>query len=206
MVECTKCATPPENSPKINRSRRDRSQRRNPSRFAEISERDGNHIAKGWRSSAYPGNLPRSGPTLQGLNHACALCITPQTCVDPWEILFYCSAMAKKSPPAPRFSPGVKKLRESAPTYHANGNGTLRKLRFIDLFCGIGGFRLAFERAGGRCMFSSDWDKYSQLTYEANFGEKPHGDIHQVAVADIPTHDILCAGFPCQPFSIAGVS
>lgn len=101
---------------------------------------------------------------------------------------------------------GVNKLRESSPTYHANGNCTQAKLRFIDLFCGIGGFRLAFERVGGRCMFSSDWDKYSQLTYEANFGEKPHGDIHQVAVADIPQHDILCAGFPCQPFSIAGVS
>lgn len=78
--------------------------------------------------------------------------------------------------------------------------------RFIDLFCGIGGFRIAFERAGGKCEFSSDWDKFSQITYEANFGEKPHGDIHHVAVADIPAHDILCAGFPCQPFSIAGVS
>jgi len=78
--------------------------------------------------------------------------------------------------------------------------------RFIDLFCGIGGFRIAFEKAGGKCVFSSDWDKYSQLTYESNFGEKPHGDIHSVAVADIPKHDILCAGFPCQPFSIAGVS
>jgi DNA (cytosine-5)-methyltransferase 1 len=100
----------------------------------------------------------------------------------------------------------VDKLREGSPAYGANGNGTHGKLRFIDLFCGIGGFRLAFERAGGKCMFSSDWDKYSQLTYEANFGEKPHGDIHEVAVADIPKHDILCAGFPCQPFSIAGVS
>ena len=79
-------------------------------------------------------------------------------------------------------------------------------LRFIDLFCGIGGFRIAFERAGGKCVFSSDWDKYSQITYAANFGEKPHGDIHAVAVADIPKFDILCAGFPCQPFSIAGVS
>ena len=79
-------------------------------------------------------------------------------------------------------------------------------LRFIDLFCGIGGFRLAFERAGCRCVFSSDWDKHSQITYAANFGEKPHGDIHTVAVADIPKFDILCAGFPCQPFSIAGVS
>lgn len=79
-------------------------------------------------------------------------------------------------------------------------------LRFIDLFCGIGGFRFAFERAGCECVFSSDWNKYAQITYEANFGEKPLGDIHSVAVADIPAHDILCAGFPCQPFSIAGVS
>jgi len=78
--------------------------------------------------------------------------------------------------------------------------------RFIDLFCGIGGFRFAFERAGGKCVFSSDYDKFSQQTYEANFGERPHGDIHSVAVAEIPRHDILCAGFPCQPFSIAGVS
>ncbi len=80
------------------------------------------------------------------------------------------------------------------------------KLRFIDLFCGIGGFRTAFDKAGCKCVFSCDWDKYSQITYEANFGDKPHADIHATAVADIPKHDILCAGFPCQPFSIAGVS
>src|SRR5580693_4756104 len=97
-------------------------------------------------------------------------------------------------------------LREDASPYHANGAAKSLGHRFIDLFCGIGGFRIAFERTGGKCVFSSDWDKYSQITYEANFGEKPHGDIHQVAVADIPQHDILCAGFPCQPFSIAGVS
>ena len=78
--------------------------------------------------------------------------------------------------------------------------------RFIDLFCGIGGFRIAFEKAGAKCVFSSDYDKFSQQTYESNFGEKPFGDIHSVAVADIPQHDILCAGFPCQPFSLAGVS
>lgn len=78
--------------------------------------------------------------------------------------------------------------------------------RFIDLFCGIGGFRIAFERAGGKCVYSSDWDKYSQITYAANFGEKPVGDITSVDVQDIPKHDILCGGFPCQPFSIAGVS
>jgi DNA (cytosine-5)-methyltransferase 1 len=86
------------------------------------------------------------------------------------------------------------------------GAKSKQPFRFIDLFCGIGGFRIAFEKAGGQCVFSSDWDKFSQLTYAANFGEKPHGDIHAIAVADIPKHDILCAGFPCQPFSIAGVS
>lgn len=92
-------------------------------------------------------------------------------------------------------------LSEEAAPYHAN-----RPLRFIDLFCGIGGFRYAFEKVGAKCVFSSDWDKHSQVTYAANFGEKPHGDIHTVAVADIPAHDILCGGFPCQPFSLAGVS
>ncbi|RME92825.1 MAG: DNA (cytosine-5-)-methyltransferase [Verrucomicrobia bacterium] len=79
-------------------------------------------------------------------------------------------------------------------------------LRFVDLFCGIGGFRIAFERAGCECVFSCDRDKYCRQTYAANFGEMPHGDIHEVAIADIPPFDILCAGFPCQPFSIAGVS
>jgi DNA (cytosine-5)-methyltransferase 1 len=87
-----------------------------------------------------------------------------------------------------------------------NGSANGASLKFIDLFCGIGGFRIAFERAGARCVFSSDWDKFSQQTYAANFGEKPHGDIHSVAVADIPKFDILCGGFPCQPFSLAGVS
>jgi len=77
---------------------------------------------------------------------------------------------------------------------------------FIDLFAGIGGMRLAFENAGGRCMFSSEWNKYAQQTYETNFGEMPEGDITQIKESDIPDHDILVAGFPCQPFSIAGVS
>ena len=77
---------------------------------------------------------------------------------------------------------------------------------FIDLFAGIGGMRLAFEHAGGHCVYSSEWNKYSQQTYLANFGEQPEGDITQVNAADIPDHDILVAGFPCQPFSIAGVS
>lgn len=77
---------------------------------------------------------------------------------------------------------------------------------FIDLFAGIGGIRLAFEQVGGKCVYSSEWDKYCQQTYYANFGEKPDGDITKVDAKDIPEHDILVAGFPCQPFSIAGVS
>ena len=77
---------------------------------------------------------------------------------------------------------------------------------FIDLFAGIGGMRLAFERNGGHCVYSNEWNKYCQQTYFANFGEQPDGDITKVNAADIPNHDILVAGFPCQPFSIAGVS
>lgn len=96
-------------------------------------------------------------------------------------------------------------VREDRSQYGA-ASGDKKPLRFIDLFCGIGGFRVAFEKAGCECVFSSDWDKYSQQTYKANFGETPHGDIHSVAIADIPPFDILCAGFPCQPFSLAGVS
>ena len=82
-----------------------------------------------------------------------------------------------------------------------------QKFTFIDLFAGIGGMRIAYERAGGKCVYSSEWNKYSQQTYKANFGDEPDGDITKVdAEKDIPDHDILVAGFPCQPFSIAGVS
>jgi len=80
------------------------------------------------------------------------------------------------------------------------------KFTFIDLFAGIGGMRIAYEQSGGRCVYSSEWNKFSQKTYEANFGEIPDGDITKVNAEDIPDHDILVAGFPCQPFSIAGVS
>ncbi len=78
--------------------------------------------------------------------------------------------------------------------------------RFIDLFAGIGGLRIAFERTGGKCVFSSEYNKFSQETYAANFLEMPKGDITQIDEKDIPDHDLLVAGFPCQPFSIAGVS
>jgi len=80
------------------------------------------------------------------------------------------------------------------------------KFKFIDLFAGIGGFRLAFQNLGGKCVFTSEWNPFSQLTYEANFGEVPFGDITKIDENNIPNHDILLAGFPCQPFSIAGVS
>ena len=79
---------------------------------------------------------------------------------------------------------------------------------FVDLFAGIGGMRLGFEAAGGRCVFTSEWDAFSQRTYRANFGDAHPiaGDVREIVESDIPRHDILLAGFPCQPFSIAGVS
>lgn len=80
------------------------------------------------------------------------------------------------------------------------------KFTFIDLFAGIGGMRIGFESAGGTCVYSNEWNKYCQQTYFANFGEQPEGDITRVDENVIPNHDILVAGFPCQPFSIAGVS
>jgi DNA (cytosine-5)-methyltransferase 1 len=81
--------------------------------------------------------------------------------------------------------------------------------RFIDLFAGIGGLRRGFEPIGGECVFTSEWDRYSQKTYRANFPDDRHeiaGDIREVTATAIPPHDLLLAGFPCQPFSIAGVS
>ena len=82
------------------------------------------------------------------------------------------------------------------------------KFTFIDLFAGMGGFRLAMQAQGGKCVFSSEWNAYSQKTYFANFGDMPFGDItKEVTKSFIPEKfDVLCAGFPCQPFSIAGVS
>lgn len=84
-----------------------------------------------------------------------------------------------------------------------------RHFRFIDLFAGIGGLRIGFESIGGRCMWTSEWNDWSQKTYRANFPSDTHeiaGDITRINEKDIPEHDVLLAGFPCQPFSIAGVS
>lgn len=80
------------------------------------------------------------------------------------------------------------------------------KFEFIDLFAGIGGIRLAFHNLGGKCVFTSEWNAYSKNTYETNFGEVPFGDITKINEKEIPNHHILLGGFPCQPFSIAGVS
>jgi DNA (cytosine-5)-methyltransferase 1 len=78
--------------------------------------------------------------------------------------------------------------------------------RFADIFAGIGGFRIALEKLGGKCVFSSEWDRHAQKTYHSWFGNMPEGDIRKVKPADIPDHDMLAAGFPCQSFSLAGVS
>ncbi len=80
----------------------------------------------------------------------------------------------------------------------------IEKLRFVDLFAGIGGMRIPFEELGGYCVFSSEWDKSAQIMYNANFGETPKGDITKISNDEIPEHDMLLAGFPCQPFSIIG--
>lgn len=93
------------------------------------------------------------------------------------------------------------------PTEPALRNPPREQCRFtiIDLFAGIGGIRQAFQRQGGYTVYSSEWDKFAQTTYRINFGETPDGDITQVNENNIPDHDILLGGFPCQPFSQAGL-
>lgn len=96
-----------------------------------------------------------------------------------------------------------------SPKQHGGINGstalkTAKKFTFIDLFAGVGGIRIAFERNGGTCVFTSEFDEPCQVMYEANFGNRPHGDITKIHVDEIPDHDILTGGFPCQAFSIIG--
>lgn len=99
-------------------------------------------------------------------------------------------------------------LREILQNFATNKTATNSSFTFIDLFAGIGGIRMGFERAGGRCIFTSEWNPWAQQTYVKNFGHEGNlmGDITQQDAESIPDHDVLLAGFPCQPFSIAGVS
>lgn len=97
----------------------------------------------------------------------------------------------------------LNELRKKAPFRHNNRKKT--KFKFIDLFAGIGGIRLPFQELGGECVFTSEWDKFAQKTYIANYGEVPNGDITKISASEIPAHDVLLAGFPCQTFSQAGL-
>ncbi|MDP1539903.1 MAG: DNA (cytosine-5-)-methyltransferase [Moraxellaceae bacterium] len=110
----------------------------------------------------------------------------------------------KETEPRPYLAESLKQLLLPWGNQRTSGD-----FRFIDLFAGIGGLRMAFESIGGECVFTSEWDSYAQQTYRQNFPCSTHslaGDITQIAEDDIPDHDVLLAGFPCQPFSIAGVS
>jgi len=111
--------------------------------------------------------------------------------------------LKQETEPKPYILPSLKQMLMPFGQTVSQGDFT-----FIDLFAGIGGIRQAFELNGGRCLFTSEWDEYAQRTYHANFadGSVIAGDITQVHTAEIPNHDVLLAGFPCQPFSIAGVS
>jgi DNA (cytosine-5)-methyltransferase 1 len=95
----------------------------------------------------------------------------------------------------------IELLPDVAP-FKCDGPGLFR---FIDLFAGIGGIRLGFQEVGGKCVFTSEWDRFAKKTYAANFGELPWGDITQIGATEIPDHDVLLAGFPCQAFSRAGL-
>lgn len=115
--------------------------------------------------------------------------------VRRWEV--------RESQPPQYVAMALQRLLPYEPIANPNAD-----FKFIDLFAGIGGIRLAFEGIGGQCVFTSEWDSYAQRTYMANFGgQHPiNGDITKIAAEDIPDHDVLLGGFPCQPFSIAGVS
>ncbi|WP_417465940.1 DNA (cytosine-5-)-methyltransferase [Kordiimonas sp.] len=102
----------------------------------------------------------------------------------------------------------LHRLKELGTPTNDGANDTGR-FRFIDLFAGIGGLRRGFDAIGGKCVFTSEWDRFAQETYRANYPQDTHdlmGDIQKINAMDIPEHDVLLAGFPCQPFSIAGVS
>ena len=105
--------------------------------------------------------------------------------------------------PSPSKLKLIQELPDKAPYRQSEHENY--EFSFIDLFAGIGGIRLPFQQLGGKCVFTSEWDKFSQKTYAANFGEVPHGDITKISASTIPNHNVLLAGFPCQSFSQAGL-
>jgi DNA (cytosine-5)-methyltransferase 1 len=112
--------------------------------------------------------------------------------------------------PSPAKIALIRELEEKLRVIHQNApfsqaSLTNTNFTFIDLFAGIGGLRLPFQKLNGKCVFTSEWDKFAQKTYLANYGEMPNGDITQISSRDIPQHDILLGGFPCQAFSQAGL-
>ncbi len=107
----------------------------------------------------------------------------------------------ESTPSALEFN-SIMQFAESIPFEDKN---THSDFSFIDLFAGIGGIRIPFQELGGKCVFTSEWDKFAQKTYRVNFGEEPQGDITKIDADDIPSFDILLGGFPCQPFSQAGL-
>ena len=111
---------------------------------------------------------------------------------------------AGETAPSAAESAFISSLGHSAP--FDQGERADAPFSYVDLFAGIGGIRMPFQELGGRCVFSCEWDRFAQKTYRMNYGETPAGDIREVAADDIQDFDVLLAGFPCQPFSLAGVS
>lgn len=116
--------------------------------------------------------------------------------VNAWET-------GKVSPTAAQTTK-ILNLEDKVPFKNTFDENNPPKFSFIDLFAGIGGIRLPFQQAGGQCVFTSEWDKFAQIVYATNFGEAPYGDITKIGNHEIPAHDLLLAGFPCQAFSQAG--
>ncbi len=134
------------------------------------------------------------GLTIKEFSDALSLGINGEDLIRNWE--------SGVSEPSKEMMDQIEAFGESAPYIVKVENPSFK---FIDLFAGIGGIRIPFQENGGVCVFSSEWDKFSQKTYFANFGEIPAGDITRIEAKDIPDFDILLGGFPCQPFSQAGL-
>ncbi len=141
--------------------------------------------------------LQRTTRYLSTTELSTALEVTPST-VNRW--------LAKESSPKPYITNRLEQIL--LPFERQISRSESFNFNFIDLFAGIGGIRQAFESIGGQCVFTSEWDLYSQKTYLANYkdGHILNGDITKIEAENIPDHDVLLAGFPCQPFSLAGVS